>query len=254
MAMSFFISPQYQLSGLQIAWPFALLRVPLSGKSEIVLSNVPAIDATLTGGRGHSTAVYDRMAIASAVADWCMFRDRGQWDLLSGLYARNAVMVTTWFRGDAAEFVRRSKAAAERGARVQHVAGSPSISLNGGRAVVDTRMTILLRTKVDGTVVDVTCVGRFHDRFVRENAGWRILNRTPVYDKDRVDAVNPSAPIKLDQVALSRFAEGYRHLAYVQSLAGDALTPGLPTLGSAEEHALYAQSAAWLSDENPRAG
>jgi hypothetical protein len=207
------------------------------------LANHPAIAA----GSGAAAGLHDRLSIANAIADWGMFRDCGRWDLLRGLYARNAVMVTTWFKGDAEEFVSRSKAAFERGARGQHFIGNSSISVNVDRAVADTRMTILLRAKIEGTEVDVTCVGRFHDRFVRETGGWRILIRTPVYDKDRIDAVNPGAPVKIDPAVLARFAPGYRHLAYCQFLAGDTLTPGLPTPGSAEESALYAESALWLA-------
>ncbi len=93
----------------------------------------------------------------------------------------------------------------------------------------------------------MTCIGRFHDRFVRESGEWRILFRNPVYDKDRIDPVAPGAVVKIDPVVLSRFAAGYRHLAYCQSLIGDTLTPGLPTPGSPEESELYAQSVAWLA-------
>ena len=188
------------------------------------------------------------MAIANVIADWGIFRDCGRWELLRGLYARNGIMVTTWFRGDAEEFIRRSKTAFERGARAQHFIGNSSISLHEDRAVADTRMTILLRAKIAGTEVDVTCVGRFHDRFVREDGNWRILIRTPVYDKNRIDAVYPGSPIEIDQTAIMRFPEGYRFLAYCQSLAGDTLTPGLPTPGNAEERALYAESAVWLAE------
>jgi hypothetical protein len=206
-----------------------------------------AIDPAIAADSGDAAGLHDRLSIANAIADWGMFRDCGRWDLLRGLYARHAVMVTTWFRGDAEEFISRSKAAFERGARGQHFIGNSSISVNHDRAVADTRMTILLRAKIEGTEVDVTCVGRFHDRFVREGGGWRILIRTPVYDKDRLDAVTPGAPVKIDPAVLSRFAAGYRHLAYCQFLAGDTLTPGLPTPGSPEESVLFAESAAWLA-------
>ena len=189
----------------------------------------------------------DRMAIAAAIADWGIFRDGGHWDALSDLYTRDAVMVTTWCKGDAEEFISRSKAAFARGARGQHFIGNSSVRINKDRAVADTRMSILVRAKIEGTEVDVTCIGRFHDRFVRQADRWRIQVRTPVYDKDRIDPVTPGAVVKLDPALLARFAPGYRHLAYCQSLAGDQLTPGLPTPGSAEEAALLAESAAWLT-------
>jgi hypothetical protein len=41
--------------------------------------------------------------------------------------------------------------------------------------------------------------------------------RQPIYEKDRLDPVDPAANLVLDQTLLARFPEGYRHLAYLQS-------------------------------------
>ncbi len=189
---------------------------------------------------GTINALFDREAISRVVLQWGLYRDGGRWDCLRALYAPDALMCTTWFRGSAEEFVRLSIVAAAKGAHVQHFVGTPSISLNGDRAIAETRMTILVRAMVADTEVDVTCFGSFHER-------------VPVYEKDRIDAVDPKRDIRLDPVALSRFAEGYRHLAYVQSLIGENLPRGLPTHGSEEEKALHAESIAWLSGGESRA-
>jgi len=202
---------------------------------------------------GAINALFDREAISRVVLQWGLYRDGGRWDCLRALYAPDALMCTTWFRGSAEEFVRLSIVAAAKGAHVQHFVGTPSISLNGDRAIAETRMTILVRAMVADTEVDVTCFGSFHDWLVRLDAEWRILKRVPVYEKDRIDAVDPKRDIRLDPVALSRFAEGYRHLAYVQSLIGENLPRGLPTHGSEEEKALHAESIACLSGGESRA-
>ena len=55
-----------------------------------------------------------------------------------------------------------------------------------------------------------------------------------------------SRPVSIDPVQLARYAEGYRHVAFVQSSSGAALTPVLPTPGSAAEIGLCAEGAAWL--------
>ncbi len=157
-------------------------------------------------------------------------------------------MHTTWFAGPAGEFVDRSIVAVRKGARAQHFIGAASIDINGDRAIAETRMVLLVRARVQDVAVDVTCFGRFYDRFVRHEGGWRIGKRVPIYEKDRLDPVEPSRPVPLDPTTLARFAEGYRHLAYVQSLDGAALTPGLPTAGSEEEARLYAEGAAWLGE------
>jgi hypothetical protein len=74
--------------------------------------------------------LHDRLAILRAIADWGIFRDGGRWDELRSLYARDAVMVTTWLKGSADEFVDRSKAAFARGARGQHFIGNSSVAVS----------------------------------------------------------------------------------------------------------------------------
>jgi len=44
-------------------------------------------------------------------------------------------------------------------------------------------------------------------------AGGLVL-RQPIYEKDRLDPLDPSAKLALDAELLARFPEGYRHLAY----------------------------------------
>lgn len=192
-------------------------------------------------------AVLDRAAITRVVNDWGLFRDAGRWDELRRCYTADATMHTSWFAGSAAEFVERSVAAAARGVRAQHFIGAATIELGRDRAIAETRMILMLRAAVDGVPVDVTCHGRFHDRFVRTDEGWRIQARVPVYEKDRLDPLEPGRAVALDPAVLASFAEGYRHLAYVQSLGGAVLTPGLPTANSPEEATLRAGGAAWLA-------
>jgi hypothetical protein len=196
---------------------------------------------------GSVTDMLDHAAITRVVNDWGLFRDTGRWDRLRALFTADATMATTWFSGSAEEFVARSIEAAKRGVKVQHFICASSIDLNGDRAIAETRMILLLRAAISDVPVDVTCFGRFHDRFVREQAGWRIKRRIPIYEKDRLDPVEPGQTIPLDRAALLHFAEGYRHLAYVQSLGGAQLVPGLPTSNSEEEARLQSEGMAWLA-------
>jgi len=45
----------------------------------------------------------------------------------------------------------------------------------------------------------------------------KLLHRQPIYEKDRIDPVDPAARLELDAEALAKFPEGYRHLAYIQT-------------------------------------
>jgi hypothetical protein len=107
-------------------------------------------------------------------------------------------------------------------------------------------MTINQRAEVDGVLVDVVCTGRFYDFFARRNGRWGIVRRQPIYEKDRMDPVDPSATLKLDPELLGRFPEGYRHLAYLQTKNGFTIKLDLPQLKGPVVQALYAHGCAWL--------
>ena len=78
-------------------------------------------------------------------------------------------------------------------------------------------MTILQRAPVHGIPCDVVCVGRFYDFLEKRDGRWGIVLRQPIYEKDRMDPVDPEAKLHLDPKPLNEYPEGYRHLAYLQA-------------------------------------
>ena len=89
----------------------------------------------------------------------------------------------------------------------------------------------------------------FYDFFDKRRDVWAIVLRQPIYEKDRLDPVDPQARIELDAELLGRFPEGYRHLAYAQTKNGFTVKRDMPTLKGAEVDALYRRGAAWLAGE-----
>jgi len=81
--------------------------------------------------------------------------------------------------------------------------------------------------------------------FDQDGLGGR-ARRQPIYEKDRLDPVDPSAVLKLDAEWLARYPEGYRHLAYVQFKNGFSVKAGLPGLRGPAVEKLYAEGKAWL--------
>ena len=73
--------------------------------------------------------------------------------------------------------------------------------------------------------------------------------RQPIYEKDRLDPVDPIAKLELDADLLGEFPEGYRHLAYAQTKNGFTVKRDMPTLKGAEVDALYRRGAAWLAGQ-----
>jgi SnoaL-like domain len=191
----------------------------------------------------------DRATIRELVENWAVWRDSNQWDKFRTVWHDDGRMVATWAQGTADEFIDRSKQAFANGMRVVHSLGGSSIEVNGHRAVAQTKMTISQRGTVHDVLCDVTCTGRFYDFLEKRTGRWGIVLRQPIYEKDRIDPVDPSAKLSLDREVLAKFPEGYQHLAYIQSRMGFQTKMDMPQLTGAEVEALYVRGAGWLAGE-----
>ncbi|WP_443052337.1 hypothetical protein [Streptomyces sp. NBC_00310] len=134
-----------------------------------------------------------------------------------------------------------------------HFLGGHTADVVGDRAITQTKMTINQRAEVDGVEVDVVCTGRFYDFCARHEGAWKIVRRQPIYEKDRLDLVDPSATLRLNGELLDRFPTGYRHLAYLQTKAGFTVKTGLPGLTGEVVQRLYEEGAKWLAGSSRRA-
>ena len=188
-----------------------------------------------------------KRAIQEVVNDWVVFSDSGNWDGFKTVWHDDAWMTSTWFQGPATEFQKARRLGFERGVSIVHLLGGTSIDVSGRRAIAQTKMTIGQRASVDNVVVDAVCTGRFYDFFEQRAGRWAIVRRQPIYEKDRLDPVEPGAKLALDPALLARFPEGYRHLGYLQTKAGFDVKLGLPQLRGPEVAKLYAEGAAWLA-------
>jgi hypothetical protein len=188
----------------------------------------------------------DKLAIADTVNNWAVWRDAGDWERFRTVWHEDGWMTATWFQGPAEKFIEVSKAGFDKGVSILHFLGGTSIDVNGERAIAQTKMTISQRASVDGVVVDVVCTGRFYDFFARRRGKWGIVRRQPIYEKDRMDPLDPAAKLALDPELLGRFPEGYRHLAYLQTRIGYTIKLDLPQLKGPVIAALYMHGQAWL--------
>jgi len=192
-------------------------------------------------------ALTDRLAIRELVENWVVWRDAGDWERFRTVWHDDGRMMATWFQGSADEFIRVSKEGWNRGVSILHFLGGSSIEVAGDRAIAQTKMTISQRGDVDGVTCDVVCTGRFYDFIERRAGRWGLVLRQPIYEKDRLDPIDPAAKLVLDKALLERFPEGYRHLAYIQTRIGYKVKPDMPGLKGAEVEALYARGNAWLA-------
>jgi hypothetical protein len=190
--------------------------------------------------------VDDKAAIVEVVQNWALWRDAGDWERFRDVWHEDGWMTATWFQGPAAKFIEVSRAGFEKGVSILHFLGGSSVEVNGSRAIAQTKMTISQRGDVDRETVDVVCTGRFYDFFEQRKNRWAIVRRQPIYEKDRMDPLDPSASLKLDPDLLGSFPEGYRHLAYLQSKLGFNVKLDLPQLRGEAVEKLYRQGRAWL--------
>ena len=191
----------------------------------------------------------DRLIIADLLQNWAMWRDAGDWERFRTVWHDDGWMMASWFQGPAADFIRVSQEGWAKGVSILHFLGGISIDLADNRAVSQTKMTISQRAPVHGVICDVVCTGRFYDFLEKRNGRWGVVLRQPIYEKDRIDPVDPAAMPKIDVAKLATLPEGYRHLAYIQEEIGYKVKRDMPGLKGAEIEALYRRGAAWLRGE-----
>lgn len=188
----------------------------------------------------------ERVAIRELLENWVVWRDAGDWERFRTVWHPEGRMMATWFQGTGDEFIAVSREGFDRGVRILHFLGGSSIEVEGRRAIAQTKMTISQRAPVEGVECDVVCTGRFYDFLEKREDRWGFVLRQPIYEKDRIDPVDPPAVPALDRGRLADFPVGYRHLAYLQVGIGYAVKRDMPGLTGPEVEALYRRGEGWL--------
>ncbi|MHA1109079.1 MAG: nuclear transport factor 2 family protein, partial [Alphaproteobacteria bacterium] len=149
--------------------------------------------------------MHDRLEIRDLLENWVIWSDSGDWERFRSVWHDDGHMAATWSQGSADEFVEARRGAWERNFSILHFLGGCSIDLEGNRAVAQTRMTIMQRGTVHGVLCDIACTGRFYDLLEKRDGRWGMVLRQPIYEKDRLDPVDPAAELSLDSEVLERF-------------------------------------------------
>ena len=192
----------------------------------------------------------DELLIRQMVERWAVWRDAGHWDRFATVWHPKGVMMATWFQGPFEDFIRVTQEGWAKGVSILHFLGGSAVEVAGERAISQTKMTISQRGMVEGAngpvLCDVVCTGRFYDFVTRHEGQWKLLHRQPIYEKDRIDPLDPAVKLELDQAALATFPEGYRHLAYIQTRIGYNVKMDMPMLKGEGVQDLYRRGDNWL--------
>lgn len=182
---------------------------------------------------------------------WGHARDSDDWETLAACFHDDATIGISWMSGLARDFLAGSKAMAAKrrpGTHVKHVFAGPLILVRGGRAFSRCHVTLSARAIIDGHELDFTSLFRFFDLLERRDQAWRIFRRTGVYEKDRMDPVDPrGVPASFyADMDLSAFPPETRYLSFRQMKTGVPTVPMIPVY-SAQEEALKKDCLDWLA-------
>jgi hypothetical protein len=192
----------------------------------------------------------DKFAIAELINAWGLYRDQGKWKELRSTFTADGHISVSWFRGPFEQFVERCRAGhAARHTWSRHHLSAPFIKIEKDRATAETSVVIRVRQKFGGVDVDLTSCSRFLDRVERHGSAWLIAERAAIYERDRLDPVEPSSEFDaLFAEDTSHYPEQYRYMAFrIAHAEGRALAPVVYRDGGRETADLYARFSAWLA-------
>jgi len=192
----------------------------------------------------------DKYACAELIQAWGFYRDQAKWPELLATFAPEGEIAVSWFSGSFREFVEHCRKAVQAGQLSKHHLFPALVRLAGDRALAETNVVILVRQNIAGVLVDMTSHARFLDRLERRRGHWSILQRTAIYERDRLDPVEPSAAFAqlFAGTDLSIYPEPYRYMAARLKAAGRALAPVIHYDGAPHTAQLYQRYEAWFSE------
>ena len=203
----------------------------------------------MSGTIGSSGNVSDREAISELINAWVYHRDRGNWDELRDTFWPEGTISLSWFDGPFEQFVDSSKELAEKGSPAKHMVDQPFVKINGNRAVSEANVTLLGRGVVGPLEIDLTTYLRFYDLLEKREGRWRILKRTAIYEKDRMDCVRPSLLFWIASffIKLKKYPKACRFTAFALEKAGYEIADNIVEDQSDELKRLCKEGDAWLT-------
>ncbi len=202
-----------------------------------------------------ATSLGDKFACAELILNWGVFRDQGKWKELRATFTPDGHISVSWFRGAFEQFVERCRTNAAAGNTwSRHHLFAPMVKVSGDRAIGETSVVIRVRQMFNGIAVDLTSNSRFLDRLERHAGGWLIEERAAIYERDRLDPVEPSPAFDelFKSANTAQYPEQYRYMAFRLAHApGRTLAPVIYRDGGPETADLYARFSGWLSGNTP---
>ncbi|MBW2369481.1 MAG: nuclear transport factor 2 family protein [Deltaproteobacteria bacterium] len=199
----------------------------------------------------HLTVMQAEHQINSLLIRWGHARDSDDWETLAACFHDDATIHISWISGPAKDFITQSRnmAAARRpGGHGKHLLSGPWIKVNGDRAFSRCHANLYIRDEIDGHAFDMQSWVRFFDLLEKRNNSWRIVKRTAVYEKDRMEPVDPRGVPKdfFAGMDLAAFPASTKFLCYFLQRLGRSPSTGIISAYSNEEQALQKECENWI--------
>ena len=193
--------------------------------------------------------VSDRGTISELINAWVYYRDHGNWDQLRETFWPEGTISMSWFDGQFEQFIDSSKQMSEKGNPTKHIIAQPFIKINGNRAVSEANVTLLARGSVGPLEIDLTAYVRFYDLLEKRDGVWRILKRTAIYEKDRMDCVKPSFLFWVANffINLKKYPKACRFLCFALEKAGQEVVKNIVEDRSEKLEFLHKEGDDWIS-------
>jgi hypothetical protein len=200
-----------------------------------------------------STLTEDEHQIASLLIRWGHARDSDDWETLAGCFHDDARIHISWISGPAKDYIARSRvmaAARKSGEHAKHLISGPWIQVNQDRAFTRCHANLYVRTTIKGHECDLQSWIRFFDLLKKNDDVWRIVKRTAVYEKDRLEPVDPRGVPKdfFDDMELSAFPASAKFLCYWQLCSGRLASTNIISVYSDRERGLREEGERWLKN------
>jgi len=194
------------------------------------------------------TRLLDRTEIFDLVRFERLCRDQRDFAGMIACYVPNAPVRTSWFDGTVEDFAEASRQKMSSGSsQAKHWIMPARLEIKDRRALVESPACIFDRLTFDGIEFDMFQYCRFFSRVVQTADGWKLGSFEGIYQRDRLETVDPRNPLPVDWTIIATLRPSYKFMGYTQIKRGYTLNPEL--LGDDRPdllQAFYAREQKWL--------
>src|SRR3990167_11475199 len=197
--------------------------------------------------------VVDRSDIINVISKSIITRDSGLWQELATCYHSQAEFTSSWWKGKASDFIKaaspRLEEARKEGGEQKHMTGSHWIVIDGDRATAECDLVLFSRRPINGVELDFQTFSRRLHLMAKENGEWKIWRRFAIYEKDRVEPVDPTVrPDKyLDTAALAEYPQQIRYHLWRNAVLGSKPSKNLCIRGTPQEKKVRGEAREWMA-------